>query len=245
LLIDHADAPAYYRQWSTQYDGESRHNLFDFDERTMQEIIAPGEALDAVCSTGRFADRLRELGHQVMAWTVRRRCSPGPVPPEYSIARLTRAFACGLEPAMVGWPAAQDHLPAGWPGARPVVLMFRQDLAKHAELLALRHENTVLRQNAGRIRYEPADRMWFATLAQLIPRGRWAEVFPVTSATLLAWHRKLAARKHDTSKRRKPGRPPVVRSIAHLVIRLAKENPLWVCMPKISSVQVKQRARIR
>ncbi len=50
---------------------------------------------------------------------------------------------------------------------------------------------------------------------------------PVTPATLLAWHRKLAARKYDTSKRRKPGRPPTARSIARLVVRLANENPLW------------------
>jgi len=52
----------------------------------------------------------------------------------------------------------------------------------------------------GRVRYEPADRAWFAALARLIPRRRWAEVFPVTPATLLAWHRKLAAGKYDTSK---------------------------------------------
>src|ERR1022692_2833161 len=50
---------------------------------------------------------------------------------------------------------------------------------------------------------------------------------PVTPATLLAWHRKLAANKYDTSKRRKPGRPPTVPGIARLVARLAKENPLW------------------
>jgi hypothetical protein len=49
---------------------------------------------------------------------------------------------------------------------------------------------------------------------------------PVTPATLLAWHRKLAARKHDTSKQRQPGRPPTARSIARLTIRLAHENPL-------------------
>jgi putative transposase len=107
------------------------------------------------------------------------------------------------------------------------VLVFRSDLAKDAELLALRHENPVLRRHAGRIRYEPADRVWLAALAQLIPRGRWAGIFPVTPATLLAWHRKLAAGKYDTSRRRKPGRPPTVRSIARLVVRLAKENPLW------------------
>ena len=107
------------------------------------------------------------------------------------------------------------------------ILAFREDLAKDAELLVLQHENTVLRRHAGRIRYEPADRVWFAALAQLIPRRHWTGIFPITPATLLAWHRKLAARKYDTSRRRKPGRPPTVRSIAHLAVRMAEENPLW------------------
>ena len=40
-------------------------------------------------------------------------------------------------------------------------------------------------------------------------------------------HRRLAARKYNTSKRRRPGLPATVRSIAQLTIRLAKENPLW------------------
>ena len=88
------------------------------------------------------------------------------------------------------------------------VLVLRKDLAKDAELLALRHENAVLRRQVGRIRYEPADRVLFAALARLLPRRRWAEIFPVTPATLLAWHRRLAARKYETSNRRKPGRPP-------------------------------------
>jgi putative transposase len=91
----------------------------------------------------------------------------------------------------------------------------------------LRHENAVLRRNAGRIRYEPGDRAWFAALTRFILRRRWAEVFPVTPATVLAWHRRLAARKYDTSKRRRPGRPATVRSIARLTVRLAHENPLW------------------
>ena len=107
------------------------------------------------------------------------------------------------------------------------VLAFRGDRAKDAELLALRHQNAVLRQHAGRVRYEPADRAWLAALARLIPRRRRAEVFPVTPATLLARHRRLAAKKYDTSKRRRPGRPPTVPGIARLVVRLAKENPLW------------------
>ena len=107
------------------------------------------------------------------------------------------------------------------------VLVSRGDRAKDAELLALRHENAVLRRNAGRVQYEPGDRAWFAALTRFIPRRHWAEVFPVTPATLLAWHRRLDARKYDTSERRRPGRPPTARSIARLTIRLAHENPLW------------------
>jgi transposase InsO family protein len=107
------------------------------------------------------------------------------------------------------------------------VLAFRGELAKDAELLVLRQENAVLRRHVGRVRYEPADRAWLAALARLVPRKRWAEVFPVTPATLLVWHRRLAARKYDTRKRRKPGRPPTNPGIARLVVRLARENPLW------------------
>jgi hypothetical protein len=69
------------------------------------------------------------------------------------------------------------------------VLVFRKELAKEAELLVLRHENAVLRRHAGRIRYEPADRVWFIALTRLIPRRRWAGVFPVTPATLWGYRR--------------------------------------------------------
>jgi putative transposase len=111
-----------------------------------------------------------------------------------------------------------------------VVLVFRGDRAKDAELLVLRHENAVLRRQAGRVRYEPADRAWYAALTPFIPR-QWARIFPVTPATLLAWHRRLAARKYDTRTRRRAGRPPTVRSIARIAIRLARENPLWGYRP--------------
>jgi transposase InsO family protein len=108
-----------------------------------------------------------------------------------------------------------------------VVVLFRSDRAIAAEVLVLRHENAVLRRQVGRVRYEPADRAWFAALARIVSRRRWAEVFPVTPATLLAWHRRLAAKKYDTSGRRSPGRPPATPSIKRLVLRLARENPLW------------------
>jgi hypothetical protein len=58
-----------------------------------------------------------------------------------------------------------------------LAVLLGRDMAKDAELLVLRHENAVLRRYFGRVRYEPADRVWFAALARLLPRRRWAEVF--------------------------------------------------------------------
>jgi hypothetical protein len=51
-------------------------------------------------------------------------------------------------------------------------------------MLVLRHENAVLRRNIGRVRFEPADRVWFAALARLLPRGRWTEILPCTAPKL-------------------------------------------------------------
>lgn len=57
-------------------------------------------------------------------------------------------------------------------------VLLRDEAAKDAELLVLRHENTVLRrQLVGPIRYEPADRFWFAALSGLIYRSRWRQAF--------------------------------------------------------------------
>jgi putative transposase len=107
-----------------------------------------------------------------------------------------------------------------------VAVLFRRDVSKDAELLALRHENAVLRREIVRVRYESADRFWFAALSSLIPRRRWAQVFPVSPATLLAWHRQLVARKWDYSARRKPGRPPTAAAVKKLVLMMAKDNPM-------------------
>ena len=52
-------------------------------------------------------------------------------------------------------------------------------------------------------------------------------MFSVTPATLLAWHRRLVARKGDYTSRRRPGRPPTAAAIRKLVIRIATDNPKW------------------
>ncbi|MFE5003807.1 hypothetical protein ACFRJ3_04080 [Streptomyces sp. NPDC056696] len=106
-------------------------------------------------------------------------------------------------------------------------LLLRRDVTKDAELLVLRHENAVLRRHVPRLRYEPADHLSFATLSHLIPRRRWPQVSPTTPATLLAWHRKLVARKWDYSQRRRSGRPPTAAAVRALVLRVAAENPGW------------------
>ena len=67
-----------------------------------------------------------------------------------------------------------------------MTVLARHEVSKDAELLVLRHENAVLRRQIGRIRYQPDDRLWLATLSRLIPWHRWREVFGVTPATLLA-----------------------------------------------------------
>ncbi|MET8012005.1 integrase, partial [Streptomyces sp. NPDC005271] len=104
----------------------------------------------------------------------------------------------------------------------PTVLL-RRETAKDAELLVLRHENAVLcRQLTGPVRYEPADRCWFAALSGLIPRRHWLKTFPITPGTLLAWHRRFIAAKWDYTARRRTGRPPTTAAIT-LVLQPARE----------------------
>ena len=108
-----------------------------------------------------------------------------------------------------------------------LMVLARREVSKDAELLVLRHQNAVLHRQIGRVRYQRADRLWLAALSRLIPRRRWGEVFAVTPATLLAWHRRLVTRKWDYSNRQRPGRPPTAAAIRKLVIRIATDNPTW------------------
>ncbi|GAA1925371.1 hypothetical protein GCM10009753_68410 [Streptantibioticus ferralitis] len=102
--------------------------------------------------------------------------------------------------------------------------VLRSRVAEDAEVLALRHGNAVLRRQIARVRYEPADRIWFAVLSRLVPRERWRQVFAVTPTTLLAWHRQLLARKWTFPRHRRPGRPSTAPTVKQLTLRLAREN---------------------
>ncbi len=108
-----------------------------------------------------------------------------------------------------------------------LMVLARREASKDAELLMVRHENAVLRRQIGRVRYQPTDRLWLAALSRLIPRRRWGEVFAVTPATLLTWHRRLVTRKWDCTNRRRPGRPSTAAAIRKVLIRIATDNPTW------------------
>ena len=108
-----------------------------------------------------------------------------------------------------------------------LAVLARSEVSKDAELLVLRHQNAVLRRQVSRVLYQPGDRLWLAALSRLIPRRRQGAVFAVTPATLLAWHRRLIARKWDYSSRWGPGRPSMAAAIRKLVLRIATDNPTW------------------
>jgi putative transposase len=80
-----------------------------------------------------------------------------------------------------------------------------------------------------RVQFTPADRAFLAALLHRLP----SEVLRrfrllVRPETVLRWHRDLLARRHAAiSRRKRAGRPPTVRSIRVLVLRLARENSSW------------------
>ena len=97
---------------------------------------------------------------------------------------------------------------------------------KDAEILALRHQITVLQRRLGtnRPRFSPADRAFLAALLHNLPRkvlGRFRLL--IRPDTVLRSHRHLLTRRHAARSRPKsPGRPRTVGSIRLLVLRLAR-----------------------
>ena len=105
------------------------------------------------------------------------------------------------------------------------------DRAKDVEILALRHQITVLQRqlHGQRIRFTPADRALLAALLHRLPRTVLRQVrLLVRPETVLRWHRDLIAAHHARiSRPKRVGRPRTIRSIRALVLRLARENSSW------------------
>ncbi|PWU45907.1 integrase [Micromonospora globispora] len=102
---------------------------------------------------------------------------------------------------------------------------------KNVEILALRHQITVLERQLGKekVRFEATDRAFLAALLHRLPRDVLREVrLLVRPDTVLRWHRDLVTSRHAArSRSKRPGRPRTVRSISTLALRLARENPSW------------------
>src|SRR6266516_7889512 len=110
----------------------------------------------------------------------------------------------------------------GW-----MAVLARSELAKDAESLVLRHQVALLRRHVKTPRPSWADRAILSALAQLIPSRQRSQLRLIASSrTLLRWHADIVKRRWCYPHRR-PGRPPVPRSVRDLVLEMARDNPLW------------------
>jgi putative transposase len=105
-----------------------------------------------------------------------------------------------------------------------IALFARSADGKEVEILVLRHQLAVLSRQVDRPELRPADRALLAALSRILPRARWSTFF-VRPETLLAWHRRLVARRWTYGNR--SGRPRKHKEVQKLARRLAIENPTW------------------
>lgn len=103
-----------------------------------------------------------------------------------------------------------------------------EELLLRNEYLAT--ENRILRnQIKGRLHLNDTDRITLAKIGKQLGRKALEEVAQIVRPeTILAWHRKLIAKKFDASKNRaSPGRPHTDEAIEELILRMARENRSW------------------
>lgn len=102
---------------------------------------------------------------------------------------------------------------------------------KDAEILLLRHQITVLQRqlNGVRVTFRAEDRVFLAALLTPLPREILRRLrLLVRPDIVLRWHRDMMKQRHArTCHPKRPGRPPTVRSIRILILRLVRENPAW------------------
>ena len=105
-----------------------------------------------------------------------------------------------------------------------VALRFRWDAFMDVEIVVLRHELAILRRRIRRPAATWTARLMLTAASRLLSRTQWRS-FMITAATLLRWHRRLAAKRWTYGRRAR--RPAIRREIRALVLRLARENPPW------------------
>src|ERR1700719_3309912 len=106
--------------------------------------------------------------------------------------------------------------------------IINQELLLRNEYLAA--ENRILRaQIQGRLRLSDPERATLAEIGKRLGRKALRGVACVAKPdTILAWYRRLIAKKFDGSKHRQyPGRPRVAAEVEALVVRMARENADW------------------
>jgi hypothetical protein len=109
-----------------------------------------------------------------------------------------------------------------------VTVTVDQELLARNEYLAT--ENRILKaQLKGRLKLSDTERATLGEIGHRLGRDVLAEIATVAKPdTILAWYRKLVARKFDGSKRRRgPGRPRIKRELEQLIVRMAGENRDW------------------
>jgi transposase InsO family protein len=111
-------------------------------------------------------------------------------------------------------------------------LLPMSDRDKDVEILALRHQVMVLERQLGadvRVRFAREDRFFLAALLTSLPRAVLRRLrLVVRPDTILRWHREIVKQQHArTCRPKQRGRPPTVRSIRILILRLVTENPSW------------------
>src|SRR6266566_8264751 len=114
-----------------------------------------------------------------------------------------------------------------WLLRRLVALLARgADGQRELESVVLRYQIKLLsRQKSRRLQLRRRDRAVLAAAALFLPRERRACLL-VGPDTLRRWHRQFV-RRRPPRPRGKPGRPPLAREMAALVVRLGRENPRW------------------
>ncbi len=127
------------------------------------------------------------------------------------IIRPTLRSTCVLVPTLLAFVAAA----------------FRTRAALQLEILALRHQLSVLQRSLKKPNLTVTDRLLWAWLCGVWRDWKSALVI-VKPETVVAWHRR-GFRLFWTwkSRHRQPGRPAVPREVRELIRRMSRENPTW------------------